>query len=636
MKRYEGALRRLSILFILINLLSPLSAATTWSEEVPDPNAIPEETVVEEPTDPVVIEEPAQAPPVDEPAAPPSSAEQPVLPAADQQPAPPPPAEEPASVPQQSVEPALGEEQQPAEPVVPAERPKGGLKIVLLDENGNLLPGGMFVVYDVDGTEHSVTDGGSGDMDYAHDGVMTLTDILAGQVTVYQRGTADWYTFNADTVVLHSDGSLVIVYENVADTRLEVRNLPLDSDSDGVANRGNNCPDAANGTQVDTDRDLVGNACDPTPNGDTPTEAPALTNVMPADLEDTAETLAVCAEDGTLSAPSLTLPVTEGVTYTIDPVATEVAPYAPGQVVTIVASLNDATTSRWDPAFTSDAWKLNPDTNTYSHSFTFSDVPCEKPEAKLSLTKTVVALNGETLDADFTGLKAGDVLTYDIMVTNDGAVDLTNVTVTDELKGVVFDASGGNVGNLAAKASATVTVTYTVTDEDVTNGSITNTASAKGTAGDREVLSDPASITVPQGPAMRSMDLGVLAITDGISLDEFYAYQPGTTNQVQSLTPGGSVRCGTVVRYFADFTGVADDEELTFVFETETAGAGTVGYSGVNNDPPTLNTTDPDAYVEWIDNDTVYVRDLDAGQKATLEFTSTIVCTGTPSGPTYR
>jgi hypothetical protein len=44
--------------------------------------------------------------------------------------------------------------------------------------------------------------------------------------------------------------------------------IPTDSDSDGVADTSDNCPNDANGGQEDADGDGTGNVCDSTPNGD--------------------------------------------------------------------------------------------------------------------------------------------------------------------------------------------------------------------------------------------------------------------------------------------------------------------------------------------------------------------------------
>jgi Tol biopolymer transport system component len=41
--------------------------------------------------------------------------------------------------------------------------------------------------------------------------------------------------------------------------------LPTDSDSDGIADASDNCPEVANPGQLDSDGDGIGDACDPTP-----------------------------------------------------------------------------------------------------------------------------------------------------------------------------------------------------------------------------------------------------------------------------------------------------------------------------------------------------------------------------------
>ncbi|HLU35513.1 MAG TPA: hypothetical protein VKZ61_07060, partial [Thermomicrobiales bacterium] len=204
MKNYDGALRRITILFILVNLLSPLSTHYTLAQESTPVSDAPIEATVDADLpveDPVTQDPPAQAPPVDPPAE--ESVQQaPELPAPEQQ-APAQPAPEQAA-PVQQDPPSQPEPQVVQQPVTPA---TGGLHIVLLDENGNLLPGGAFTIWDTNGARHDVADGGAGDQDYTRNGVIVVTDLLAGQVTMYQSDTADWYTFDPNRVVVHGDGS---------------------------------------------------------------------------------------------------------------------------------------------------------------------------------------------------------------------------------------------------------------------------------------------------------------------------------------------------------------------------------------------------------------------------------------------
>jgi uncharacterized repeat protein (TIGR01451 family) len=92
--------------------------------------------------------------------------------------------------------------------------------------------------------------------------------------------------------------------------------------------------------------------------------------------------------------------------------------------------------------------------------------------------------------------QVGDVLTYDLVVTNTGSVTLTNIEVSDPQAEV----TGSPVANLGPGASATLTASYTVLQADVDAGEFTNTASATGNYtdgnGDTQSVSDDDSETV--------------------------------------------------------------------------------------------------------------------------------------------
>ncbi len=85
----------------------------------------------------------------------------------------------------------------------------------------------------------------------------------------------------------------------------------------------------------------------------------------------------------------------------------------------------------------------------------------------LTLTKTSTTLPN-TFDS------AGDVLTYNIIVTNNGNVTLTNIAVSDLLTSV----SGSPIATLAPGESRTLTASYTVTQDDLNAGLVYNTATA--------------------------------------------------------------------------------------------------------------------------------------------------------------
>jgi uncharacterized repeat protein (TIGR01451 family) len=98
----------------------------------------------------------------------------------------------------------------------------------------------------------------------------------------------------------------------------------------------------------------------------------------------------------------------------------------------------------------------------------------------LAIEKTA---NQSTYDA------VGDVLTYTILVTNTGNVNLTGLTVTDTLDPTV-DCAG--VTALAPGQDVSCSASYTVDQDDLENGSVTNTATADSDQTDS--VSDSATV----------------------------------------------------------------------------------------------------------------------------------------------
>ena len=80
---------------------------------------------------------------------------------------------------------------------------------------------------------------------------------------------------------------------------------------------------------------------------------------------------------------------------------------------------------------------------------------------------------------------AGEEITYSFLVTNSGNVTITDITVSDPLVGLSVIDCGAGTPTIATLAPAdppvTCTATYTVTQADVDNGSVTNLATATGT-----------------------------------------------------------------------------------------------------------------------------------------------------------
>ena len=111
------------------------------------------------------------------------------------------------------------------------------------------------------------------------------------------------------------------------------------------------------------------------------------------------------------------------------------------------------------------------------------------PVASLDVTKTLTAVNGKTPGSS---VSVGDTLTYTITVTNNGNVDLTNVTVTDTMSngrtvtwvnlpdGVTNENGTLTITSLAAGTSVELTATYKVLRADASSN-LVNTAKVTGT-----------------------------------------------------------------------------------------------------------------------------------------------------------
>ncbi len=123
-------------------------------------------------------------------------------------------------------------------------------------------------------------------------------------------------------------------------------------------------------------------------------------------------------------------------------------------------------------------------------------VPAVAAAPGVSLSKTA------TVDpaADQTGVKVGDRISYAYAVTNTGNVTLTSVAVSDPSAGNVTCPTPA-VPGLAPGQSETCTADdpHPVTQVDIDNGGVTDTATATGTdtQGVQSPSSAPATVTVP-------------------------------------------------------------------------------------------------------------------------------------------
>lgn len=88
--------------------------------------------------------------------------------------------------------------------------------------------------------------------------------------------------------------------------------------------------------------------------------------------------------------------------------------------------------------------------------------------------------------SDYTGAKAGDMITYTLSLTNDGNVDLNEVELVDLKEGVVVKEYSWPTreGFLAVGETVTAIAEYILTQEDIDATTLENEASGKGQAPD--------------------------------------------------------------------------------------------------------------------------------------------------------
>ena len=122
------------------------------------------------------------------------------------------------------------------------------------------------------------------------------------------------------------------------------------------------------------------------------------------------------------------------------------------------------------------------------------DQPTVKEESSLFISKT----------ADQTSrLKAGDVVTYTILVVNNGNQTIKDIVVKDDLTGDSFDGKILGLGGITLKPGERkeFTVRYTITEKDVINGGVTNVATVTGTDPNGGKVDEKADETVDTQPA---------------------------------------------------------------------------------------------------------------------------------------
>ncbi|MCB2209929.1 DUF11 domain-containing protein [bacterium] len=196
----------------------------------------------------------------------------------------------------------------------------------------------------------------------------------------------------------------------------------------------------------------------------------------------------------TLTDVNIMDPLTESTNLAVDP-----ATLASGEIGTITADyiVTQADLDAGSITNTATAFGIF-DSTEYSDDDETTIYGTQAPA--LELTKTATLINGGTPEP-FEYTHIDDVITYSFSVENTGNVTLSDVNVTDTLTGSIN--LPVNPATLASGEIGTITATYTVTQADINNSSITNTATAYGTFDSTEFSDDDqTTISGTQIPAL--------------------------------------------------------------------------------------------------------------------------------------
>ena len=132
-------------------------------------------------------------------------------------------------------------------------------------------------------------------------------------------------------------------------------------------------------------------------------------------------------------------------------------------------------------------------------------------DTKLTVEKTV-----ESTPKNGVAYQLGEEIEYKIVVKNEGNVPYTNVHVVDEIVGL-----DETIDTLGVDTEKTFNVTYTVTQKDIDNRSVTNIATAAA-----DPIDDPKHPEEPKEPA--GEDKIETPVYGVYTLTIYYRYTDGT------------------------------------------------------------------------------------------------------------
>ncbi len=261
---------------------------------------------------------------------------------------------------------------------------------------------------------------------------------------------------------------------------------------------------------------------------------------------------------------------------------------------------------------TATASGTDPSHRTVDSNVSSATIPANGATASLSLIKS-------TTSSGYSA--AGQSITYDYLVKNTGSVDVSGVTVADDLVAPA-DLSCPDP-TLAPGASETCTGTYTTSQADVDGGSVTNVATATGTAPDSSaVISNQSTVTVRVSGATSSLSLVKSTTSGGYgSSGQTLTYHYLVTNTGTTTIVGIGVDDDLVGSVTCPDSSLAPDasETCTGTYTTTQADVDT----GSVTNTATAGGTDPDHGSITSNVSTVTVPASSATSSLSLVKTST-------------
>jgi len=237
-----------------------------------------------------------------------------------------------------------------------------------------------------------------------------------------------------------------------------------------------------------------------------------------------------------------------------------------------------------------------------------------------------------------TDISSGDTLTYEVTASNNGNANLTNVVVSDPM----ITPSSISCALLAPNATCVLTGTYSVTNDDVTAGSINNTASADSDQTDS--VEDTESVVLPT--PLLDIDKAVPTNTDedgsgDISLGDTLTYSITATNTGAASLTNLVVSDPLITPTTTTCPSVAPMATCvlsgTYVVTATDLTAGTIDNTASSSSDQTANVDDTETVVvpspaHTIDKSAPTNTDEDGSTDISVDDTLSYTITATNSG----